>query len=58
MCMSHHLQALRVLILRKRSHLNNGLLQQLVQHQASWALQELDVSLPVGCGMPAQICIG
>jgi hypothetical protein len=42
-----HVQALQVLVLRKRTLVGDGLMQQMAQQQATWALRELDISLTV-----------
>jgi hypothetical protein len=42
-----HVQALEVLVLRNRTVMGDGLMQQLAQQQATWALRELDISLTV-----------
>jgi hypothetical protein len=40
-----HVQALQVLVLRNRTVMGDGLMQQLAQQQATWVLRELDISL-------------
>jgi hypothetical protein len=40
-----HVQALQVLVLRNRTVMGDGLMQQLAQQQATWVLREHDISL-------------